>query len=55
MTDLAKEFLATLVETARIDALAIDKVHQRKDGTRNIVFGPSVFTFRHSLKIVWPL
>lgn len=38
MTNLAKDFRQKLGETARIDALAIDKVHRSKDGTRKIVF-----------------
>ncbi len=38
MTDLEEEFRAKLVETVLIDALAIDKVQQSKEGTRKIVF-----------------
>lgn len=38
MTDLSKDFRATLARTARVDAIALDKVHESEDGTRKITF-----------------
>lgn len=38
MTDLSKDFREMLNRTARIDVIALDKVHESADGTKKITF-----------------
>lgn len=38
MTDLSKDFREMLNRTARIDAIALDKVHESADGTKKVTF-----------------
>lgn len=38
MTDLSKDFREMLKDTARIDAIVVDKVHESEDGTKKVTF-----------------
>lgn len=38
MSDLSRDFRSLLLRKARIDAIALDKVHESTDGTRKITF-----------------